>query len=215
MKVFCIGFNKCGTHSFHQFFKKYGFISKHDSTFWWYCRDVKQMENIDCFTDGYERYNDTPTFPDLDFLESNFDDCKFILQTRNLKDWLASRYFQGSYNYLNGFKNKKKIDDEVIKRWITDRNYWYRKVYDYFKNKKNLLVINLYEENKEDKIVKFLNLEDKGVKFKRKHNSQKSQRTLTPGIDKPQCKKIVIEFLKKNVNQKFWDTDTICPLSNN
>ena len=110
MKVFCIGFNKCGTHSFHQFFKKYGFISKHDSTFWWYCRDVKQMENIDCFTDGYERYNDTPTFPDLDFLESNFDDCKFILQTRNLKDWLASRYFQGSFNYLNGFKNKKKID---------------------------------------------------------------------------------------------------------
>jgi len=211
MKIFCIGFNKCGTSSLNQFFLGYGFKSIHKYD-WWYWKDMEKFKNTDCFTDGYERYNNKPTYPDLEFLESYFKDCKFILQTRNLKDWLSSRYFQGSYSYLTGFENKKKIDDEVILRWITDRNYWYKKVYDYFKNKDNLLILNLYDDNKEQKIIKFLNMKDKGVIFKQEHISKKSKKTLTPNLNKTQCKEIIIDFLKKYVEEKFWDTDNICPL---
>lgn len=214
MKVFCIGFNKCGTTSFNTFFKKNGLKSTHKGD-WWYWEDIDKFKRNNCFTDGYERYNNEPVYPDLEFLEKNFKDCKFILQTRNLKDWLSSRYFQGSYNYLIGFENKKNIDDEVILRWITDRNYWYKKVYDYFKNKDNLLIINLYDDNKEQKITEFLNIKDKGIKFTQEHSSTKSKKTLTPNFNKIQCKQIIIEFLKKYVEEKFWNTDNICPLIKN
>ena len=69
--------------------------------------------------------------PVLYFKGMFFKDCKFILQTRSLFDWMVSRVNQGSYNYLIGLKSKE-IDDEVMFRWIEDRNYWYNRVHEYF-----------------------------------------------------------------------------------
>ena len=57
------------------------------------------------------------------------------MQTRSLFDWMVSRVNQGSYNYLIGLKSKE-IDDEVMYRWIEDRNYWYNKVHEIIKGHK-------------------------------------------------------------------------------
>ena len=69
--------------------------------------------------------------------------------------------------------------------------------------------------SKEQKINEFLNINDKGIKFTQEHLSTKSRKTLTLKSNKIQCKKIIIEFLKKYVEEEFWDTDTICPLITN
>ena len=79
----------------------------------------------------------------------------------------------------------------------------------------NIITMHNYNDNKEQKINEFLNINDKGIKFTQEHLSTKSRKTLTSKSNKIQCKKIIIEFLKKYVEEEFWDTDTICPLITN
>ena len=206
MKVFCIGFNKMGTSSLNQYFIDHGMKSLH-STDWWYWKDISNFKKYDCFTDGYERYNNVATFPDLDLLEKNFKDCKFILQTRSLFDWMVSRVNQGSYNYLIGLKSKE-IDDEVMFRWIEDRNYWYNKVHEYFEDKSNLIIINI-KDNNEEKINRFLGLKDNSIKIKKMHQSTKSKKSLTKDLNKEECKKIVEKFLSKYLEKEEWYSNGI------
>ena len=201
MKVFCIGFNKMGTSSLNQYFIEHGMKSLH-STDWWYWNDINNFKNYDCFTDGYERYKNVATFPDLDLLEKNFEDCKFILQTRSLFDWMVSRVNQGSYNYLIGLKSKE-IDDEVMFRWIEDRNFWYNRVNEYFKGKSNLIIINI-NDNNEEKINRFLGLKNNSIKIKKMNQTTKSNNSLSKDLNKEECKKIVEKFLSKYLEKEEW-----------
>lgn len=195
-KIFCIGFNKSGTTSLHDLFQELGYSSIHDS-FWWYYKDIHQFKH-DAYTDGYERYYNEPTFPDLEFLETTFKDSKFILNTRKLNKWLLSRLRHNHPDYLIGLENKV-FNDDVLLRWVKDRNFWYEKVYDYFKHKDNLLIVDIDRDDVGEKITTFLNVDSR--KLPHTHITQR-----TFGVD------VVDNFLNTYISKNDWETSGICKL---
>ena len=223
MKVFCIGFNKCGTSSLHELFIAHGLKSVHNSS-WWYWKDISNFRQYDCFTDGYERYTSELIFPDLKNLENMFPDAKFILQTRSLNKWLISRLKHGvsqktnqrsgapplgstRHIYTNGLKHRK-LNNQTIMRWILDRNYWYDYVYNYFKNKNNLLIIDICDPDIVIKVGKFL---EKTVNVKTLKTINKTTNTRINKHDFTIKKKIRL-FLEKNVPPEDHETISICKI---
>ena len=160
---------KTGTCSLHKFFLDCNLKSTHNPL-WWYESDMKYFNQYDCFTDGFERYTNVVTFPNLMFLEENFNGCKFILQTRSLRPWLISRLRHGDEVYRNGI-NTNCFDETVFLTWVNDRNYWHSIVYNHFKNKENLLVFDIESDNKENKLCSFLNIQSSNTKFET-HNTK-------------------------------------------
>ena len=74
-KIFVIGFNKTASSTFHHLFEKLGYKSQHYRRW--------DLNNYDCFSDNGELQN-------LETLYT-FPNSFFILNTRNLNDWLFSR----------------------------------------------------------------------------------------------------------------------------
>jgi hypothetical protein len=148
-KIFSIGFNKCGTTTLNKLFLNNQLSTIHNPQ-WFYSKDLDFYKNYKCFTDGFERLTPTLKFPDLYFLELNFN-CKFICLTRGLRSWLISRihHLQVETVYLNGITNysENRYDDLVILTWVNDRNYWYTYINNYFTNKSNLKIINIDNQN--------------------------------------------------------------------
>lgn len=86
MKVFCLGFNKTGTSSLHQFFLAAGLRSVHDDRWpaWTWIPEGKQiLQRFDAYSDG-EHCN-------FKMLKQWFPDSAFVLNTRPHRDWLRSR----------------------------------------------------------------------------------------------------------------------------
>ena len=81
-KVFSIGFNKTGSTSLHSIFKDLGYVSYH-GTAW--RKTLRPMIYFfyDSFCDGVP--------DDFRRLDKMFPKSKFILQVRNLDEWLDSR----------------------------------------------------------------------------------------------------------------------------
>lgn len=149
-KIFCIGFNKTGTTSLHFFFKSLGFSSDH-SSIWPYLthsnHNIDYFLEFDCFTDG--------EMSNVHFLNSKFPESLFILNSRNIRDWLRSRVkhvlrdgvpskeklFSNSYGKMarDFFTNPKA----TIEKWIMDRIIYHAQVRDYFSNKHNFFEIDI------------------------------------------------------------------------
>jgi len=200
---------KTGTTSLHSFFLNCNLKSTHDAH-WWYKSDMKYFNQYDCFTDGFERYKNEVTFPNLKFLEKNFNGCKFILQTRSLRLWLISRLRHGVEVYKNGI-NTNCFDEKVILTWVHDRNYWHSIVYNHFKNKDNLLVFDIESDNKVKKLCSFLNIQSSKNKFGT-HNSKLNYKNndneilITNKID---------NFLNDYIIKEDHNTKSIARLKNN
>ena len=108
MKIFQIGFNKCGTTSLYYFFLLNGIDSVH-----WKTRIGKNRENI-CITAVKNLCSQKKIFEDLDYvfysdmeyvsskqiiylyeyfniIHDHYPNSKFILNTRNIDEWINSR----------------------------------------------------------------------------------------------------------------------------
>ena len=87
-KVFCIGFNKTGTTSLHEFFIGAGLASVHQTT-WPFYGDVLEGDSrayfrgAQCYSDG-----ELANFIRLDEI---YPTALFILNTRDERAWLRSR----------------------------------------------------------------------------------------------------------------------------
>lgn len=192
MKIFCIGFNKTGTTSLNKYFNDNKINSTHNSKWWYYNKN--NLYSYTAFTDGYEHYDVKAVFPNLEML-SEFEDSKFILNTRELDKWMISRLNHGSEFYLTGFK-QKEFNDKVFLRWIIERNYWHKKVINYFKNKNKFIIINVEKDkNIKQKLDKFLNLKSK-IPF-----PHENKKTIKSEKDIENIEKIN-NFLIKNVYLK-------------
>jgi len=204
-KIFCIGMQKTGTSSLHYYFLESNLKSDHNAM-WWYYKDINYFQKFDCFTDGFENVTKETVFPDLKFLENNFQNSKFILQTRSLKNWLLSRLRHGVDVYLNPFKIKE-FNDEVLLFWVKNRNIHHYNVTKYFENcKEKLLVLDIEEEGIEKKLKKFLNLQNniKFDKINEKLNYQfEKEKILSNKID---------NFLKKYIVEEDYNTKHIARL---
>lgn len=80
-KVFVIGYNKSATTSIHHLFLHLGFNSYHSAR--WRSCDPKLLKPFDCLGDGPP--------DDLELIDATYPKSKFILQVRDLGEWLYSR----------------------------------------------------------------------------------------------------------------------------
>lgn len=171
-RIFLIGFNKCGTTSFHDYFKANGITSVH-----WRANTLALalhrnraagrplLEGIDRWT----AYTDMNCIPGSPWGRSNSDDapliegCRyfsdlhqehpdalFILNTRDPSDWLRSRlqHDQGRFAaaYLQALAGDGIRNRRQLKqRWLTDWYQHHAEVWTYFQSKapKQLLLFHI------------------------------------------------------------------------
>ena len=128
-KIFVIGFNKTASTTLHKLFRVNNLKSQH-ATSW-------DLSNYDCFSDNGNLNN----FKQLDNL---YADAIFILNTRNLTNWLISRFKHGHRQHERLQRDKNwayPCATELALEWIKDRETYYSQVLDYFKDRPNKLII--------------------------------------------------------------------------
>ncbi|NOR64052.1 MAG: hypothetical protein GQ535_16400 [Rhodobacteraceae bacterium] len=205
-KVFAIGFNKTATSSIHEVFQKLGMLSAHN-THW---RDTKRtfvFLKYQCFTDG----------PPDDFtaLDRRFKNSKFILNIRDLDEWIDSRL-----EHIRLSKEKKSTQihskwdrtDFAVKHWIEERNHYHQQVLDYFRDRPDdLLVLNyIREADPGQKIADFLGK----TKIVSKVYKRSTQQTRERGTlrNKDRIHRCLTELA---VPKSAWQSDIHCPTESN
>ncbi len=163
-KIFFIGFHKTGTGYYNKLFKNLGFITLHHWT--WTRGNSRVLGRHDVFLDGcLHRYKT---------LYRKYPDAFYILNTRELKDWLVSRmkWNQERYGHfpqwclrlMNGYHRYSWGNDcyfnlELVKEWILERQKYHEEVKAFFERKqKPLLVLDIGDEEKLVKLWNYLEL---------------------------------------------------------
>ena len=192
MKIFQIGFNRCGTRSLYSFFDDNveGFKNKcvHWDEFRLATSMFKNFLNNKKLLSDYENclyFGDMETWIRVNnelywlyahkvfykLLDEQYPGSKFILNIRDREDWIVSRTKhtfqyskQGSRNcYINALcEINNLIEHQQIEAWREDWQAHIEGVKDYFKNRSNDLLI--YDINK-DSPVKIIDFFKDDLKF--------------------------------------------------
>jgi hypothetical protein len=146
MKIFLIGFNKCGTTTIHRYFAANGIRSVH----WDKGRLAKRVfhniargdpllagyENFDAFTDmeylddrGAYHLEAYKLFP---YLAAQYPDAVFILNTRDREAWIRSRLRQPNYAARARKHHRVASDKELADIWRADWDHHHRRVTEFF-----------------------------------------------------------------------------------
>jgi hypothetical protein len=142
-KIFVIGFNKTATSSFHALFNLLGINSVHTD------KPVMEIiDNYEAFTDGYH----------LKFTDyfNKYPDSLFILNTRPIKKWLISRY---KHAVTEDWRDCWcwPVSENLTNIWINEREYHFKNVLEFFKEKsKQLVILNIEKKGWENFVVNFL-----------------------------------------------------------
>jgi len=175
MKIFVIGFNKTGTLSIHNLFKKININSVHTSQ-----QVLEIIDKYDAFTDGHHR--------NFEKYYEKYPDSLFILNTRPIFKWLVSRYKHASFHNFN-ICWCWPISDEKTNHWISVREKHYKKIFNFFSDKpEQLLIVNIEKKGYESNIIKF-------IKFKENNNIISKVNVRSDNQIKQ------IEDIKKNVSK--------------
>lgn len=131
-KIFVIGFNKTATTTFHNIFVRNGLKSLHHPIW----------DNFDY--DAYSDFGGRKIFKKLD---RRFDDSIFILNTRNIDDWLLSRFKHG-LKLKNKFKHSKNMaypySEKLIDRWLRNREKYHSDILKHFEiNPTKLIIVDV------------------------------------------------------------------------
>jgi len=180
-KIFCVGFEKTGTSSLGLALEKLGFKVKGNTPRALLPILKNDDQKIRRIIDPYDALQDKPWFMIFEKLDALYPGSKFILTVRNEESWFksASRHFselrtaQHEWIYGRG-KGLPKEDKENAIRVFTEHN---ERVIRYFSERpEDLLVLDMKEENKWEKICNFLNVEQPDMSFphKMKGSSGKS-----------------------------------------
>jgi len=168
-KIFCIGLNKTGTSSLHEAFKILGFRSVHYDCNEGKIKDIisdnhKNKNNLLSGIEHYNAYSDW-NHPSINHLYKEFDkqypNSKFILNTRNLEDWLISRE-----KHVKKKPNLKELQKKYpSSAWFNiDKKAWkkewielHKEIKDYFKDRPNdFLIIDVPKGEGWEKLCPFL-----------------------------------------------------------
>lgn len=149
LKVFQIGFNKCGTRTIHHFLHVNGIKSIH-----WDAGDLarRMFRNLvegDGLVAGYEGYE---AFSDMEvvgrefaleayklfpILAQQYPEAVFVLNTRDREEWVKSRFNHGRGQYAKRWKSVLKIsdDDKLADVWRSDWDRHHDRVHEFFANR--------------------------------------------------------------------------------
>jgi hypothetical protein len=184
-KIIILSLHKVGTFATSNFFKKMNYTTFH---YEFEDKDYSQLEKsfkpvileyVKALEKKYEVLSDIPINVMYEYFEKKYPHARFILFERDKKDWIRSvrkHYYQknnsdSDYQYIK-FNN---IDRIQYSRYIKDLpksiNFisneelenMHKKhsedIKEYFCNKEEkLLVLDLYDEKKAEKIIKFLDI---------------------------------------------------------
>ena len=146
-RVFFIGYNRTGTTSFHELFKKGDYKS-------WHCirptgghigKQLKRnMENDYPILEGLE---DAEVLSDLCYAKQGWyegthafkmlhhacPDAYFVLNTRSMDSWIKSRSKHKRGDYMKrAQKHFRMSKEEVQDMWRQERDKWENKIRQYF-----------------------------------------------------------------------------------
>lgn len=171
-KIFAIGFNKSGTTSLHYLFQSLGLKSYHGIK-WRKHQRTSFFLPYDCFSDGRPSN-------ELAKLDELFPGSKFILQVRELNDWIYSR-LEHIERQKQENRNKTRgpywdNTEEAVKMWIKERNDYHSFVLSYFsKRPSDLLIINyIRDELAAKKVCRFLGYNCEVTKPQKNVNPKKT-----------------------------------------
>lgn len=177
MKIFQIGFNKCGTTSLYKLFKDYaspklkcvhwdkGNLAK--IILYNIANNIKPVlgkyESFDFISDMEHATTEEIILIYKDYfttLDKNYPDSKFILNIRPIEKWIQSRINHEQHLHCSYIKKYEKIYNlnffGVINLW---KQHWHEhmsNVQSYFKNKNNLLIFDI-ENDSLNKLKNFFN----------------------------------------------------------
>jgi hypothetical protein len=153
LRVFQIGFNKCGTRTLHYFFRDNGWRTAH-----WrkgvlalavyenltYGRSlVTGFQNLEVFTDMefVERHFVFEAYKLFPYFAEEFPNAVFILNTRDRDDWLQSR-FNHSPGYVERWKAVigAKTDGQLADWWLRDWDDHHERVRSFFRDRPQRLI---------------------------------------------------------------------------
>lgn len=165
IKIFQIGFNKCGTVSLHKFFESNGLKSIHwdrgrlarkiQSNFESGLPLLSGYENYDCLTDMESQADNIFIYLTLfKELDKQYPNSKFILNIRNREQWIESRI--NHRDYLKVYQRITGLDRQgVIDLWTSDWDNHLKSVKEYFEERPDdLLVFDIDSET--DKLFEFM-----------------------------------------------------------
>ncbi len=172
IKVFAIGFNKCGTSSLNYFFNKNGLRSLHYNRGRLASDILKNIRNFENPISGYEKYRcfldmecinsySKPLIEAYKYFEDLYawnPDAKFILNTRDVQRWVDSRSRHSNGMYLKWYKYHYGLtsDEEVKEYWRIDFYQHHANVLRFFRDKPGRLLIYNIEKDSPEKISDFL-----------------------------------------------------------
>lgn len=173
-KIFQIGFNRCGTRCFYNFFKNNGIPSIHWDNGLLSLTMKKNFEQNEPLLKGYENYR---FFSDMEHFDENmgvfyshvhyyqlldkqYPKSKFILNTRNVNHWIKSRLnhqFGGMTGYYAKYiMSKLNINlYQLLYKWRLEWDNHHTEVLEYFHGRANDLLIFDIEKDDPQKIVDF------------------------------------------------------------
>lgn len=174
-KVFQIGFNKCGTTTIANFFRKNGVPTiHHDDGILPYTIHDNYVNGLPLIPPFYQRIH---IFTDMDLLyrdpqisvglqyfkelDKQYPGSKFILNTRNKNAWLKSRALQKIMPSKNTLlKITAQIlqlsESQVLQKWSDEWDQHHLAVIEYFKLRPDDLLVFDIENDRPEKIAEFL-----------------------------------------------------------
>lgn len=172
-KIFIIGFNKCGTRTLHRFFRRNGMSCIH-----WGDGKVARRMVRNCLADNkllegfdseYRVFSDLGYTTQRTYFEGNayfrimdrdYPGSAFILNTRNVDDWVKSRAKHANGRLLAAYKSILGTEDESVIFALWKRNWQNHEadVRQYFTGRDNLLIFDIVNDGPQQ-ITDFLGVD--------------------------------------------------------
>jgi len=199
-KVFAVGFNKCATTSLHALFLELGLPSYH-GTKWRSCDNWWLFRAFDCFSDGIPA--------DLQKLDRQYPNSKFVLQVRDLQGWVYSRLAHIDRSKRDGYYPgglEWDTTEHAVTSWILQRNRHHMAVLDLFASRPNdLLVVNFIRDpSAGSRVAHFLGFDGK---FERPEDNVNPEKAV-PAAYRALLEQSVAKLGLSETEVKF---DILCP----
>lgn len=202
-KVFAIGFNKTATKSIHSLFKELGYLASLHGVEWRPQDAVWVHRKWQAFSDGRPQ--------NFKLLDQTYPGSKFILNTRDLSEWLDSRVQHLKLEHSNDIHSTSpnwQPTPVAVEAWIKERNVYHLEIMEYFKDRPDdLLIVNFIRDPEAaTRIAGFLG---KGGQYSKPYE-RSTQKTRDKG--KLKSREMIEETLERlGIDQSEWNYDLYCP----
>lgn len=207
--IFVIGLSKTGTTSMCEALNHIGYNSIHFPP-------IMKLNGSEIIFDWpwylekYNAFGDIPVSLFYKKLDKLYPNSKFILTYREKNSWLesAEKHFSvPSRDQIVAVLHEKLYGSDVFnhKKFSNSYSKHYNEVIDFFKNKKNFLIFDIYEGDSWGKLCLFLNRPTPSISFPRSNSrrylSESEILSITKTLKLPKnYTKYHIELSYKNFN---------------